>query len=138
MRVWIINHEKYFTTYNDIFSSFIIACNESKRNINTKKHQTFILAKDLKLKMENNEMLHIIDVRSKEEYYGNRGHIPGSKLVPLQTIASSMEKLKNIEDTIYVVCLSGKRSAIASKILRSNGINALNLSGGMLMWNTLK
>ena len=117
---------------------FIIACNESKRNINTKKYQTFILAKDLKLKMENNEMLHIIDVRSKEEYYGNRGHIPGSKLVPLQTIASSMEKLKNIEDTIYVVCLSGKRSAIASKILRSNGINALNLSGGMLMWNTLK
>ena len=117
---------------------FIIACNESKRNINTKKHQTFILAKDLKLKMENNEMLHIIDVRSKEEYYGNRGHINGSKLVPLQTIASSMEKLKNIEDTIYVVCLSGKRSAIASKILRSNGINALNLSGGMLMWNTLK
>ena len=117
---------------------FIIACNESKRNINTKKHQTFILAKDLKLKMENNEMLHIIDVRSKEEYYGNRGHIPGSKLVPLQTIESSMEKLKNIEDTIYVVCLSGKRSAIASKILRSNGINALNLSGGMLMWNTLK
>ena len=117
---------------------FIIACNESKRNINTKKHQTFILAKDLKLKMENNEILHIIDVRSKEEYYGNRGHIPGSKLVPLQTIASSMEKLKNIEDTIYVVCLSGKRSAIASKILRSNGINALNLSGGMLMWNTLK
>ena len=117
---------------------FIIACNESKRNINTKKHQTFILAKDLKLKMENNEMLHIIDVRSKEEYYGNRGHIPGSKLVPLQTIASSMEKLKNIEDTIYVVCLSGKRSAIASKILRSNGINALNLSGGMLTWNTLK
>ena len=76
---------------------FIIACNESKRNINTKKHQTFILAKDLKLKMENNEMLHIIDVRSKEEYYGNRGHIPGSKLVPLQTIASSLEKLKNIE-----------------------------------------
>ena len=117
---------------------FIIACNESKRNINTKKHQTFILAKDLKLKMENNEMLHIIDVRSKEEYYGNRGHIPGSKLVPLQTIASSMEKLKNIEDTIYVVCLSGKRSAMASKILRSNGINALNLSGGMLMWNTIK
>ena len=117
---------------------FIIACNESKRNINTKKHQTFILAKDLKLKMENNEMLHIIDVRSKEEYYGNMGHIPGSELVPLQTIASSMEKLKNIEDTIYVVCLSGKRSAIASKILRSNGINALNLSGGMLMWNTLK
>ena len=117
---------------------FIIACNKSKRNINTKKHQTFILAKDLKLKMENNEMLHIIDVRSKEEYYGNKGHIPGSKLVPLQTIANSMEKLKNIEDTIYVVCLSGKRSAIASKILRSNGINALNLSGGMLMWNTLK
>ena len=117
---------------------FIIACNKSKRNINTKKHQTSILAKDLKLKMENNEMLHIIDVRSKQEYYGNKGHIPGSKLVPLQTIASSMGKLKNIEDTIYVVCLSGKRSAIASKILRSNGINALNLSGGMLMWNTLK
>ena len=75
---------------------------------------------------------------SVKEYYGNRGHISGSKLVPLQTIASSMKKLKNIEDTIYVVCLSGKRSAIASKILRSNGINALNLSGGMLMWNTLK
>ena len=117
---------------------FIIACNKSKNNTYTEKKQISILAQDIKLQMDNNETLHIIDVRSKEEYYGNMGHIDGSKLIPLQTIASSMEKLKNIEDTIYVVCLSGKRSAIASKILRSNGINALNLSGGMLMWNTLK
>ena len=101
---------------------FIIACNKSKRNINTKKHQTFILAKDLKLKMDNNETLHIIDVRSKEEYYGNVGHIVDSKLIPLQTIATSITELKKIDDIIYVVCLSGKRSAVAAKILRNNGI----------------
>ena len=117
---------------------FIIACNKAKNNINAKKIQTSILAQDLKLKIENNEILHIIDVRSKDEYYGDIGHIEGSKHIPLQKIATYIEELKTIDDTIYVVCLSGKRSAAASKVLRNNGINALNISGGMLMWNTIK
>ena len=117
---------------------FIIACNKSKKNINTKNIQTSILAEDLKLKIDNNETLHIIDVRSKDEYYGSIGHIEGSKLIPLQTIATYIEELKTIDDIIYVVCLSGKRSAVASKVLRNNGINAFNISGGMLMWNKIK
>lgn len=121
-----------------VFLVFIIACNKYKKNINTKKIQTSILAEDLKLKIDNNETLHIIDVRSKDEYYGSIGHIEGSKLIPLQRIATYIEELKTIDDIIYVVCLSGKRSAVASKVLRNNGINALNISGGMLMWNKIK
>ena len=41
------------------------------------------------------------------------------------------------EGNIYIVCLSGKRSAMAAQILRSNGMDAVNVKGGMLAWNSL-
>ena len=63
------------------------------------------------------------------------GHIEGSLLIPLQKITNSITELKKINDTIYVVCLSGKRSAMAAKILRSNGMDAVNVKGGMMAWN---
>ena len=39
---------------------------------------------------------------------------------------------------LYVVCLSGVRSASAVSIFKKNGINAQNVKGGMMAWNKLK
>ena len=86
---------------------------------------------------ERGEELKVIDVRSEKEYFGDIGHIEGSELLPLQKIASSINSLKELNQEIYVVCLSGKRSSIAAKILRDNGIKALNIKGGMMAWNQL-
>ena len=119
-----------------IISIFVISCNNSKRN-DALASKTTITAEELKNKIDNDEILKIIDVRSESEFYGDVGHIEGSELIPLQTIAKSIKSLKSQHDEIFVVCLSGKRSAVAAKILRSNGIKALNVKGGMLAWNKL-
>ena len=118
-----------------LFIAFI-SCNKSEDLDNKKIKSTSILAEELKSLIKIKK-LHIIDVRSEDEYNGSIGHIEGSKLIPLQKIANAIDELKNIENEVYVVCLSGKRSAVAAKILRDNGVDALNLKGGMLAWNRL-
>ena len=116
-----------------ILSSIIISCNKS----NNTQLKTSISVIDFKNKVDNNEILNIIDVRSEGEYLGPIGNIPNSKLVPLPSIANFLNDLKNLDGEVYVVCLSGKRSSIAAKLLRANNINALNIEGGMLAWNKL-
>ena len=116
-----------------ILSSIIISCNKS----NNTQLKTSISVIDFKNKVDNNEILNIIDVRSKSEYLGPVGNIPNSQLVPLPSIANFLNDLKKLDGEVYVVCLSGKRSSIAAKLLRANNINALNIEGGMLAWNKL-
>jgi len=116
-----------------ILSSIIISCNKS----NNTQLKTSISVIDFKNKVDNNEILNIIDVRSESEYLGPVGYIPNSQLVPLPSIANFLNDLKNLDGEVYVVCLSGKRSSIAAKLLRANNINALNIEGGMLAWNKL-
>ena len=116
-----------------ILSSIIISCNKS----NNTQLKTSISVIDFKNKVDNNEILNIIDVRSEGEYLGPIGNIPNSQLVPLPSIANFLNDLKNLDGEVYVVCLSGKRSSIAAKLLRANNINALNIEGGMLAWNKL-
>ena len=57
--------------------------------------------------------------------------------MPLQSIPLSIDALKNINNDVYVICLSGKRSEVAVKIFQSNNIKAKNVIGGMLAWNKL-
>lgn len=116
-----------------ILSSIIISCNKS----NNTQLKTSISVIDFKNKVDNNEILNIIDVRSESEYLGPVGNIPNSQLVPLPSIANFLNDLKKLDGEVYVVCLSGKRSSIAAKLLRANNINALNIEGGMLAWNKL-
>ncbi len=127
---------KYLLTFF-IFSLFFISCNQNIKNTN-KQEKISILPKDLKLLINKKKHLNIIDVRSKEEFNSHIGHIKDAKLIPIQTIAKYIEELKQLNEKVYVVCLSGKRSAVAAKILRDNEIIALNLEGGMLAWNKLK
>lgn len=119
-----------------IFVFVLISCSKSGKS-NKNKNSTTITAQELKELYDKDNNIKIIDVRSEKEFYGNIGHIQGSDLIPLQTIAKAIKDLKQVDGDVYVVCLSGKRSGIAARVLRSNGINALNLEGGMLAWNKL-
>jgi phage shock protein E len=79
----------------------------------------------------------IIDVRTKSEY--ESGHIENSLWIPLSQLESNIEKIKSKNyDEIYTICLSGGRSASAVKRLKKHDINAINIRGGMLSWNSLK
>ncbi|MEZ4360601.1 MAG: MBL fold metallo-hydrolase [Kofleriaceae bacterium] len=78
----------------------------------------------------------LIDVREPEEFIGELGHIEGSLLVPLDSLARRLAKLHGYVDrTVVVVCRAGARSASAGAILRSAGFaHVKNLDGGMLAW----
>lgn len=69
----------------------------------------------------------IIDVR--EPYEFRNGHIPGAKNVPLGTVAGHA-----VEGRVYVICASGSRSGRATKMLLKKGVDAVNVTGGMMLW----
>ncbi|HUA36207.1 MAG TPA: MBL fold metallo-hydrolase [Candidatus Binataceae bacterium] len=79
----------------------------------------------------------IIDVRELDEYVGELGHLPGSRLIPLKTLPTHAADLEhNKSDEIVIVCRSGVRSATGAAILNGLGFEHVsNLRGGMLEWN---
>jgi len=93
---------------------------------------------EIKSKLSNSSTnIGIIDVRTKSEY--ESGHIENSLWIPLAQLDSNIEKIKSKNyDEIYTICLSGGRSASAVKKLKKHDINAINIRGGMLSWNSLK
>ena len=74
----------------------------------------------------------IIDVRSAGEF--QTGHIKGSKNIPLNIISSKINDIKKLNRPVIACCASGMRSAQATSILKSNGIDAMNGGG----WSSLQ
>lgn len=74
----------------------------------------------------------LIDVRQPEEH--QIAHIDGSRLIPLAELPEKAGELPK-DQTIYVHCKSGGRSAKAVEFLSQQGFsNAINVSGGMDEW----
>ncbi|HEX5414714.1 MAG TPA: rhodanese-like domain-containing protein [Chloroflexota bacterium] len=79
-----------------------------------------------------NEAIRIIDVREPHEYA--EGHIPGVKLVPLNTLLSRPTEFIT-EDNILFVCAMGQRSAVACEMAAAIGMEKIyNLEGGTTAW----
>lgn len=78
----------------------------------------------------------IIDVRTPAEYA--RGHIEGSVNLPVDRIISQAPKtIKDKNREIYMYCLSGSRSALASAELLQMGYkNVKNMTSGLLAWRS--
>ncbi len=83
--------------------------------------------------MKNIEPL-LLDVRTPGEY--QRGHIAGSKLLPLQVLQQQLATLDAYKDQdILIYCATGNRSTVASRILIENGFNKVyNLRYGIADW----
>lgn len=73
----------------------------------------------------------VVDVREPDEYIS--AHVPGAALVPLATVPEKVEALSG-DGPIYVVCAKGGRSAKAVEFLRGQGIDAVNVAGGIGAW----
>ena len=66
----------------------------------------------------------LVDVRTEAEFA--EGHVNGSTNIPLDQVASQLEKFKGKEQ-IIVFCRSGNRSGQAKMILEQNGFkNVIN------------
>ncbi len=76
----------------------------------------------------------LIDVRTPGEF--NAGHLDKAMNIDWlgDSFSSEFEKIEK-NQTIYLYCKSGKRSADATKFLDSLGYkNVVNLEGGYIAW----
>ena len=82
---------------------------------------------------QNNDTIDFINVCTPVEYAEK--HIKGVRSVPLDTLPSEVEKLKN-KKTIFVHCRSGKRGAQAIETLTKLGVRSelINVEGGLMAW----
>ncbi|MED5245580.1 MULTISPECIES: sulfurtransferase TusA family protein [Priestia] len=83
-------------------------------------------------KVENDEHLHILDVREVEEY--DEAHIPGVVHIPLGEVEKRAHEL-NKANEIYIICHSGRRSEMAGQTMKKQGFKHLiNVVPGMRDW----
>lgn len=74
---------------------------------------------------------HILDVREDDEWVA--GHIEGAQHIPLADLPVRYGELP-ADTEVVVVCRSGGRSSRAVAWLSQNGVDAVNLDGGMGAW----
>ena len=85
------------------------------------------------INLVNNGKYYFLDVRTIRENADRA--IPNTKCIPLQEIEKRLSELNDYKDKIIIVyCRSGNRSGKATKILKENGFDAINLIGGMNSW----
>lgn len=74
----------------------------------------------------------IVDVREVSEW--TTGHIPGSRLVPLDALRADPTTALP-RDNVVFVCAKGIRSLTAAKLAERLGFSQLyNLEGGTISW----
>lgn len=111
-----------------IIALFYTAASARFTNISVQQAKTMIDSKDYGL---------ILDVRTKEEFVGELGHIEGAVLIPINELKGRVGEIeKHKDENIIVMCRSGKRSRTAGNILARNGFGKVyNVAGGMVDWN---
>jgi rhodanese-related sulfurtransferase len=79
----------------------------------------------------------LLDVRSAPELEGELGHLEGVMHIPLEELRARAASIPN-DKPVVVVCQTGKRSGMATVILRKAGFERVaNLAGGMVAWRQL-
>ena len=73
----------------------------------------------------------LIDVREQDEW--DAGHSPDARLVPLSELQARVDEIPT-DQPVLIVCHSGGRSLRATAFLRAEGVDAINVVGGMSAW----
>lgn len=76
----------------------------------------------------------LLDTRTEGEFA--KGHIDGFKNIPVDELRERLDEVEKGKK-VYVICQSGLRSYIASRILEGNGYEAYNFSGGFRFYDAV-
>ncbi|WP_335934060.1 rhodanese-like domain-containing protein [Streptomyces sp. PTD5-9] len=78
----------------------------------------------------------VLDVRENDEWAA--GHVAGALHIPMSDFVGRFGELTEaVEDgrRVHVMCRVGGRSAQVTQYLVRQGIDAVNVDGGMLAWD---
>lgn len=115
-----------------IITTATVSC---QSNENTDDNSNITVAQ-LKTEMASDTNLVILDVRTPQELVGELGQIKGVINIPVQVLSQRINELDKYKDkNIAVICRSGNRSVMATKIMQAKGFKAKNVLGGMQAYN---
>ena len=77
----------------------------------------------------------LLDTRTPGEF--KRGHIQGFRNIPVDELRQRIGELENGKP-VYVICQSGIRSYIATRILEGYGFEAYNFAGGFRFYDAVR
>tara|TARA_B100000941_G_scaffold271852_1_gene230904 strand:- start:211 stop:579 length:369 start_codon:yes stop_codon:yes gene_type:complete len=96
-------------------------------------NQSVTIESEDAINLVTNSKYYFLDVRTTREHVDRA--IPNTNCIPLQEIEKRLSELNDYKDKIIIVyCRSGNRSGKATKILKENGFDAINLIGGINSW----
>lgn len=100
---------------------------------NTKRSFSNITPGEAKKRLDSEDGIILLDVRTKQAY--DSGHIKDSLLIPVDVLQVEAEdSLKDKNAHIFIYCRSGNRSVTAANILLELGYTNVYNLGGIRDW----
>ena len=92
---------------------------------------------ELRQRLARDTGLLVLDVRTPEDFVGEQGHIAGALNLPLEDLASQLDRLNAYQERpIAIVCRTDRRSAKAGALLTRHGFADVQVvHDGMTAWN---
>ena len=84
--------------------------------------------------LQKRDDITLLDTRTVYEYM--RGHAEGFINIPVDELRERLTELDSSKP-VYVMCQSGLRSYLATRILMQNGFDAYNFAGGYRLYGTM-
>ncbi len=82
--------------------------------------------------LENKKQgIYLVDIREKFEL--DSGYIKSAINISMGKILEYVEEFKN-KKSVYFICHTGSRSSMVCRELKSRGVNAIDVTGGMMVW----
>ncbi|VAW67805.1 DedA family protein, putative [hydrothermal vent metagenome] len=93
-------------------------------------------APELKQRLDKNEELLLLDVRTAEDYVGEQGHIAGSILIPVEELEQRIDEIgEYLEKPVVTICRTDRKSAKAAQLLAKKGFADVHVARmGMTDW----
>ncbi|MEN8212881.1 MAG: VTT domain-containing protein [Pseudomonadota bacterium] len=91
----------------------------------------------LNQRLQSESELLLLDVRSRDDFVGELGHIGGARNIPLEELELHLDELAPYaEKPVALICTTDHRSRKAAMILAENGFADVHVvNGGMTQWN---
>lgn len=91
----------------------------------------------LKQKLDAQEDVLLLDVRTAADYVGEQGHVKNSVLIPVEELESRLSEIESFQEkTVLTICRTDRRSAKAAQILTKHGFADVHVvKQGMTDWN---
>lgn len=91
---------------------------------------------ELKRRLDEQQDLLLLDVRTAADFVGEQGHIRGARNIPLEELPTRVAELGDApRRSIFVICRTDRRSVKAAQFLGRRGFGDVHVvQGGMTAW----